>query len=284
MNRLIVFAAITAVFNLPVSAQEPSETGLLIMAHGGDSTWNDAVTDAVAVLADRWPTVIAFGMANRVTLQEAVDELERQHVVRIGVVRLFMSSKSFLETTEYLFGNRDRMPEGGHRGSNAMPLAINTTVHINEEGLLDEPGFGAILAERALALSTKPSSESVLILGHGPGDDAENEDWLYRMDRMADSVRSAADFHSVMVNTLREDWTEKREAVEIDLRTFVQRETDAGRSVLVVPFRLHGFGPYAAVLDGLPYRADSLGFLPHPLVTEWIREQFEKIRSDDALN
>ena len=75
--------------------------------------------------------------------------------------------------------------------------------------------------------------------------------------------------------TLREDWTGKRKPIELELQTLLRSEAEAGREVLVIPFRLFGFGPYAEVLDGLSYRADSLGLLPDTRVSDWIREQLE---------
>ena len=43
--------------------------------------------------------------------------------------------------------------------------------------------------------------------------------------------------------------------------------------MIVVPFRLFGFGPYRDVLEGLPYEAVEMGLLPHPNVGEWIKEE-----------
>lgn len=48
-------------------------------------------------------------------------------------------------------------------------------------------------------------------------------------------------------------------------------ENDGG--VIVVPFRLYGFGPYKEVLDGLEYVNNRKGLLPHPKVTNWVRKQ-----------
>jgi hypothetical protein len=41
----------------------------------------------------------------------------------------------------------------------------------------------------------------------------------------------------------------------------------------VVPFRVQGFGPYASVLDGLDYKANKMGLLPHKNVNLWIQNQ-----------
>ncbi|GEM_PF-2874250 len=53
--------------------------------------------------------------------------------------------------------------------------------------------------------------------------------------------------------------------------------------MLVIPFRLHGFGPYAEVLEGLDYRSDGMGFLPDSRITDWIKFQFDQLVSTQDL-
>jgi hypothetical protein len=248
--------------------------GLLVMAHGGSDEWNTAVENAVKPLRNSSPVAIAFGMANPETLQEAVIKLQNDDVSSISVVRLFVSGDSFLPETEYAFGLRDELPDG-HFMHEPRILNVNVPVSLSRDGLLNARIIGDVLADRATNLSRDPRNEAVLIIGHGPSSDTENNRWLSRMDTMANSVRERSSFHSVRVATLREDWTGKRAVVEKELRALVQSETQLGRTVLVIPFRLHGFGPYAEVLEGLPYRADSLAFLPDPRLTKWIDAEFD---------
>jgi sirohydrochlorin cobaltochelatase len=265
----------------PLHAQESpavEKPGLLVMAHGGDEDWNQAVLDAVQPLMADMPTTVAFGMANPHTLQEAVDRLESQGVTRIEVVRLFISGDSFLDATEYAFGIRSEKPPGRFMHE-PHPLRLTVPVQLSSRGLMDVPGLGGILADRVTPLSHDPAAESVLIIGHGPGSDEENERWIANMDAMADSVRAEGPFAAVEVITLREDWTGKREVAEAAILAFVQAQQEAGRRVLVLPFRLRGFGPYAEVLEGFEYAHDPNGFLPDARISEWIRKEFEYLAS-----
>jgi sirohydrochlorin cobaltochelatase len=150
---------------------------------------------------------------------------------------------------------------------------------VSAEGLNEAPEMAAVLLDRARALSRDPAREDVLVLAHGPGEDAENERWLAYLDRLAEQTRSALPFHRVQVATLREDWPEKRTAAERAVREFVESSRGAGRRALVIPFRVEGFGPYADVLEGLDYSANELGLLPHSNVTTWIRRQALELRS-----
>ena len=260
------------------SLAQNSEVGLLVMAHGGSEEWNGAVEDAVSSLKTRFPASIAYGMANPATLQKAIDELVRDGVKSIAVVRLFVSGESFINETEYSFGLSSNRPER-HFMHEPRILDLSIPVALSVDGLLDADTVSDILADRAMDLSIDPARESILIVGHGPGDDQENERWLSKMNRLAESVRLSADFHTVKVSTLREDWTGKREIVEKELRHFVEMEATEGRVAIIIPFRLFGFGPYSEVFDGLTYRADSLGFLPDHRITDWIEDQYKRTKA-----
>jgi hypothetical protein len=267
--------------------------GLLVMAHGGDAEWNQSVMDAVAPLRDQHPVEVAFGMADACSLRDAVQNLEKRGVRRIAVVRLFISGESWYERTEQILGLRDGAPaggatspecqEGGHgeHGHHRMAffrLGSGASFAVSSQGLLEAAETGTILAERARTLSQKPEEEEVLVLAHGPGDDAENGRWLAHLAARAEKVR-ALGFHAVHVETLREDWPEKRLQAEERIRAHAAKGTKEGRKVIVLPFRLSGFGPYAKVLEGQAYVADGKGLLPHPAIRQWVTRQSEELRA-----
>ncbi len=267
---------------IPTDSTRP---GLLVMAHGGSPSWNRAVLEAVAPLRAERPTAVAFGMANPHTLQQAIDSLQAQGARRVVVVRLFIDGASFLHQTEYLLGLRPDPPARFlHHGPQAghgppPPLRHNLSFVLSKTGLMDAPELGPILADRALALSQTPARESVLLLAHGTEDDVRNAHWIVAMERHAQLIR-ALGFHVVRVETLREDWPALRAQATRRIRAFVEAETQAGRTVLVIPFRVHGFGPYQKVLDGLSYRADGTGLLPHPAITAWIERQWQRLSQE----
>jgi sirohydrochlorin cobaltochelatase len=273
-----------------------SDLGVLIMAHGGSPAWNEAVLDAVKPLRAHHEIEVAFGMADATTLQEAVTRLEGRNARRIAVVRLFVSGESFLDQTEKIFGLVPGAPappaaapaahagHGSHasHGGHSMAfhrVATRSSFALSLRGLIDADGMGTILADRVAALSKAPAQEDVLILAHGPGDDAENARWLAKLDTRAAAVRAKAPFRRVQVETLREDWPDKRAEAEARIRAYVKRARDEGGRAIVIPFRVQGFGPYAKVLEGLDYIADQKGLIPHPEVGKWIEHE---IRALDA--
>lgn len=250
------------------------------MAHGGGEDWNAAVEEAVVGLKEHWPTAVAFGMANRASLQAATDSLVARGVDRIAVVRLFLSGSSFLEQTNYLLGLSPSPPTAflhhpAHMGSTHTneippPVSANVAFKTHLDGLAKHEGLGRVLVDRARELSPNRGKQSVLILAHGVGDPSENEKLLAQMAQHAQALE-AAGFDRVRIETLREDWPEERAAAERRIREFVRDESGMGRDVLVLPFRVYGFGPYAEVLGELPHR-QGRGLLPHPITSEWLTQ------------
>jgi sirohydrochlorin cobaltochelatase len=161
---------------------------------------------------------------------------------------------------------------GGH-SMESYRIQSESAFALSKQGLADAAGMGAVLADRAAALSKRPELEDVLVLAHGPGDDAENARWLAQLDERAASIRERAPFRRVQVATLREDWPAKRVEAERNVRAYVERAAAEGGTAIVIPFRVHGFGPYKSVLDGLTYVSDGHGLIPHPEVARWLEAQ-----------
>jgi hypothetical protein len=283
----------------PSLAQEDTEPfGVLVMAHGGGETWNGEVREMLQPVDADYPLEIAFGMADAVSLQEAVGRLEDRGVERIGVVRLFISGESWYERTREILGVDTGAParpepahhemggmddEGGGHGMSMEYWRIDTDAAfaLSGEGLAEAPEMGAVLVERARALSEDPSSESVLILAHGPGDDAENRRWIDWIDARAETVREAIPFREVRVETLREDWPEAREVAQARIRGFVAEASEGEGRAIVIPYRVQGFGPYADALEGLDYVASGQGLLPSVEVEHWVRRQIADMQAGE---
>lgn len=298
---LATFWLLVQVAGGPVQAQQAQSQatvqtdreGVLIMAHGGRDDWEAGVLASVAPLRDRYPLEVAFGMADAASLQEAVDRLEARGVQDIAVVRLFISGESWYERTAQILGLQPGAPErpqhthgtmedGGQHAGHRMEfwqLHSEADFIMSEPGLADAAPMADVLLDRATALSENPAREDVLVLAHGTGDDAENDRWLEKMDARAQRLRLEGGFHRVRVATLREDWPEKREPSAAAVRNFVEETTRNGRTALVIPFRVFGFGPYAETLEGLEYRSDGRGLIPHPAVARWVAKQVEQLRA-----
>lgn len=292
MKRMfMMLAALAALFGAaaPTAAQPKDGFGVLVMAHGGGKAWNSEVEAMLAPLKLEQPLELAFGMADPNTMEAAVRKLEAQGVGRIAVVRLFISGDSFLGRTEQILGLAPGAPpkpapdayagHSGHQGHDMSLWRIDSQARfvLSGEGLADAPEMGAVLAERARNLSHAPERESVLILAHGPEDDAENQRWIASIETRAQPVRDLG-FRRVEVMTLREDWPEKRAESEQRIRAFVEQAKADGVQAIVIPYRVQGFGPYKEVLGDLSYISDGKGLLPSSEVAQWVRRQAELLQ------
>jgi len=84
------------------------DTGILVLAHGGDGKWNRYIEDAVIGVKGNFKKEIAFGMGDAVTIQREIDKLESAGIKKIVVIPLFLSSHSEMyRQVEYIFGLRD---------------------------------------------------------------------------------------------------------------------------------------------------------------------------------
>jgi sirohydrochlorin cobaltochelatase len=269
---------------------DPEKFGVVIMAHGGGKEWNQAVTLAAAPLKERYPTELAFGMADAASIQAAVQRLESQGVNRVAVVRLFISGESWKERTEQILGiapgapARPRPTAHDHHGMHGHSMEFwkiqtRASFAVSEQGLGEAPEMGAVLADRAVTLSHAPEREDVLILAHGPETDEENARWIEQLQARAVAIKESRPFRRVQVETLREDWPDKRGEAEKRIREYVERAHAEAGTAIVIPFRVQGFGPYAEVLKDLEYASDGVGLLPHPNVSRWLQQQADTLRN-----
>lgn len=263
-------------------ANETRSVGVLVMAHGGSPEWNAHVGEAVAPLASEVPTALAYGMANPMTLRASLDSLDARGVDHVAVVRLFLSGESFLDQTEFYLGLSEEPPAEfllmGPMATDAtarVPIPHPLAVATHHHGLLDSPEAAEIATKRAMTLSQDPARERVLMIAHGMGEEHENQRVLRAMGGAQQSISSLG-FAAVEIETLREDWPEHRAVAEVRIREFVTSAARDEESVLVIPMRLSGFGPYAEVLEGLEYRAGD-GLLPDDAIATWVRRTANEV-------
>jgi sirohydrochlorin ferrochelatase len=273
-------------------------TGVLLLAHGGAQSWNDEVAKLGAVIDKTMPTEIAFGMASKRNIQQAVDKLAARGVVKIIAVPLFVSShSSVITSTEFLLGQRAEAPPalaifakmdhghgGGHTGHGTAPAAetpidpttpVKSSVPIRMLTALDRhPLVAEILLSRAQAISREPKKEVVILVAHGPVSDTENNQWLGDMASLAENMRGKSSFKRIEYLTVRDDAPEPiRSKAAADLRAVVKKASDEGSAVLIVPLLLSYGGIEKGVikrLEGLEYKMSDQALLPDDRLAEWV--------------
>jgi sirohydrochlorin ferrochelatase len=282
MNRSLCGLAAGLVLALPGSVQAAERVGVLVLAHGGENRWNAAVHHAVRQAKLDAPTEVAFGMgmhgAELRGFQQAVNRLERKGISRIIVVPLLVSSYSEVyRQYEYVLGLRPQAewPEAGR------PLSLEVPVTL-ASGLDDDPLVAEILLERAQQLSRQAAEETVVLVAHGPVQEADQQVWTAHMEQMARWIQQQGGFRSVVARTLRDDAPRAvKEQAAAALREAVAGATQHGRA-LVVPLLLAQGGvehKIPKLLTGLTYRYNGHTLLPHDKLVQWIVRQASRLHA-----
>lgn len=304
--QVVLFSAAALACN-EVSAQSRStqqsspaaspSVGILLMAHGGGKDWNEKVSGVAADVNMRVPTEVAFGMADRSTLQTGIDKLTARGVKQIVAVPLFISShSSVIESTKYLLGLRADAPKeladfamddmsrmnggAGHTMPNSsakptMPEPVKMAVPLRMSPALDHhPITAQILSDRAAAIAKDPSHDVLILVAHGPNDDGENAQWLADMAALAKLIAARTSYARIECATLRDDADGPvRDQATADLRARAQAANDAGYHALIVPLLLSYGGIENGLrqrLDGVEHTLASQGLLPDARIAQWV--------------
>jgi sirohydrochlorin ferrochelatase len=273
---------------------KPSLTGILLLAHGGKQKWNDEVLKIAGIVDRALPVEVAFGMATKRNIQEAINRLINRGIKEIVAVPLFVSShSSVITSTEYLLGLRKQAPpqlatyakmDHGHSAHQVEmatdgpfdPMTpIKTTVPIRMTSALNRhPLVADILVARAVSISRQPADEVVVIVAHGPVLDDENEKWLADMKSLAEIMRGNSGFRRIEYLTVRDDAPEPvRSRATTELRSVVERASGSGNRVLIVPLLLAYGGIEEGIrkrLEGLNYTMCDQGLLPDERLAQWV--------------
>ena len=284
----------------------PPAYGILLMAHGGDASWNSEIAALRDKVNATVPTETALGMADVGALQAAVDRLRKRGVKRIAAVPLFIHTRSeVLDQTRYALGLADKPSEvlraafargsehAGH-GDHAAHMAggaamaghahsfsterVKASLPLVMTPALDEHPFVArILLERARALSRKPKLETVVLVAHGPVDDAAQPAWEATLAVLAASVRAEGGFKAAVFGVLRDDAVpEVRAAAVADLRAKITAAAASGGRALVVPVLIARGGIEKKIekdLAGLDYAWDGKTLMPHVGFDSWVLDR-----------
>lgn len=298
LRGYVVFALIASTTTQAQVNQNPGsskvKTGVLLLAHGGRlSTWNDEVRRISGATDNVYPTEVAFGMATKSSIQEAVDRLAARGVKEIVAVPLFVSSwSSVIASTEWLLGLRSEMPEDykmfagmshgheGHADHNSRPPSdrltpIKNSVPVRMTSALNRhPIVADILTDRAASISTDPKNELVVLVAHGPNPEEDNIKWLADLKLLAELVAAKAPYHRVEYLTIRDDAEEPVAAkAKAEFRSVVEKAKQDGRRALVVPVLLSYGGIENRLRDrlkGLDFTMPNQGLLPDTRIVDWV--------------
>lgn len=288
-------AAFLAVVLLAGSAHARiGRAGILLLAHGGDEKWNAEVERLRVEVDSRTPTELALGMADPKAMQEAVDRLSARGVTRITAVPLFVNSHSeVMDQTRYALGHAGKPSEvlrAAAERMKSMPMPPGMPHHhmhmfslerVKHEAPLviapaldDDVFVSVILAERAQALSKDAAAETVILVAHGPVDDAAVQYWEKDMAAHAAYVAKSRPFRAAKIALLRDDAAPDVRALAVaKLRALVAEAGKNGGRALVVPVLIARGGIEDKIprdLAGLTFAWSGDALLPHAGLDVWI--------------
>jgi len=295
LHRLAVLALSGSVFaanvlaSTELAAQTRGSVGTVIIAHGGDSSWNAGVAEIAAAVRTGGPVEVSFLMgsgAARARFQDAVAKLERAGATEVVIVPMLVSSHSgHYQQIRYLAGEDITLDEtmahhlhmaGIERSSSKLPMRL-------APALDNSPEMARVLAERASALARAqndaPSNRALLIVGHGPNSAEDYAQWMLNLRQVSDSVRAWTGFRDVRLELVRDDAPAPVRA-EAVLRTRelidLQRQL-TGRDVIVVPVLVSKGAVSRSKLPqdlaGTPSIYAGEPLLPHTAMARWVERR-----------
>src|SRR5262245_12107046 len=245
-------------------AGQSQTTGVLIVAHGAGPSWNAPVEAIGQAVRRDVPVEVGFLMGSGQTAQAAYDKLVAQGVSTIVIVPMLVSSYSaHAEQIRFLGGLRADYPHAEHMQLTQLkgPARIVAVT----QAMDDDPIVAAILADRARALSRRAADETLVLVAHGPNEDAEAAQWTSVMTRLADEIRKDVPFKHVDIRLLRDDAPKPvKDRALAELRESVATRAKSGR-VVVVPLLLAAGAvgdQIPATLAGLDFAWDGKTLLP----------------------
>lgn len=280
--RSLLLAFSLAALPIFTHAVEAQTVGTLIVAHGGDSTWNSLVREIAGQVRSPGPVEVSFLMgpeASTTRFQDRVKKLVDHGATEIVAVPLLVSSHSgHYEQIRYLARltdtldatMREHLHHGGiERSSVQVPIRVMAALD-------DSPELARVLADRAVAAEANPEGRALMLVGHGPNSAEDYAAWMRNLRIVADSVKRLSGFRDVRVELVREDAPPpvRAEAV-LRLRELIALQAElTGQQVIVVPILVSRGGISRSRvlqdLKGLPIRYSDDPLLPHPAIAGWI--------------
>lgn len=284
---LLSATALSASSTSITSAQTVAgKVGLLVVAHGADSTWNANVRKTVAqVNWKQGPVEVAFlmgGEAKTASWSAAVNSLQGAKVSRIVAVPLMVSTHgSHVDQIRYYAGELPTLPKELEGMMKAMGHDHETPVHahvpiVTTNALDDASELGQALYERWMQLSDADRKRPLVLVAHGPNDAEAAVLWEKNIAATAGKIAKLVAPNPMRIHLLRDDApAEVRRAAVQEMRDSISAlAARAKDSVTVLPV-LISTGSVNTVkipadIAGLPVRYQPVGLTPSAALARWI--------------
>ena len=247
------------------------DVGILALAHGYKDKGNQQWMSKFGPIAEVYPTGYGLGMAMMSAdhIQQAIDGLEAAGAKKILVLRTETGDANSLNYQwEFIFGRRDV-------ASYLTVPRIKTQAEIIwGPSPTAHPIMGKIMLDHALALSEDPANELVVILGHGPMTQKENELDLATLAKHAEAIRAGGGFRDVKYWNVQDDLPPDQRAKNVEqVRSWISDARDEGMNVIVVTNALTQSGIMSRLQNdvaGTGAKFNDSGLMQSPRFGDWI--------------
>ncbi len=257
-----------------------AQTGLLIVAHGAGADWNANVRRGAEQV--RWgegPVAVAFLMgeeAEHAGWDAGVRQLVDSGAREIVVVPLLVSSYSeHYRQILYYAGWLDSLPDmpGEHHHVALVPPPVPVRV---TPALDDAPELGEALVARWQELDERDRQRPVVLVAHGPNENAEAERWIDNLTRVAAALGKSGLRQPVRAGLIKDDAPPAiRAAAVSQIRdTVLTLAARASDSIVVLPVLIStgaiDRNKLPRDLAELPIRYLPSPLAPLPMIARWI--------------
>lgn len=268
------------------------QVGLLVVAHGADSSWNAGVEQTVSQIQwHRGPVRTAYLMGTGTATHSwdaGIASLLAAGARSIVVVPLMVSSFGEHVTQIHNYaGEPIALPSSlagmaHEHGANVRP-PVPTVVTAAIDGA---PELGQILSDRWDELSLAQRSPTLVLVAHGPSADSLVAQWLQAIADAATPLARALGAQNVRIGLLRDDAAPRVRANAIrSLRDSITALASRSGDSVTVMTVLISSGTINRVtipgdLSGMPIRYIGATLAPHPALARWI----ERVATEARLS
>lgn len=245
------------------------KTGILIIGHGSSNpSWVDMVDDSARMLKADVPIVTCFlEIVEGRLIEDGIRELEKQGVKRIIAIPLFVASGStHIDEIGIMLGVKQ--PDQVALDEPIEPIRTHAEI-VYCPPMDDHPLIVDILEERIRELTTNPSEEVLLLVGHGADEGEYHQQWESVLQKLAVSLRERCHLKGASYGTLHPN----------NLRTRAQAVARKNRTIVIPLFLSEGYFTKKIIpseLEGLSYLYNGKSYLPHPNITRWLQDCIDR--------
>ena len=247
------------------------DLGIIVLTHGAFEPGDTYFANSLTGLATQHPVAIGYGMAmmNGNHIQSSIDQLEAAGAEKIVVVPAALSpTGTVYEQWAYYLSQREEaayLP--APRMTSNVPLAFAAP-------LAEHPMAARMLLDHALEISENPDNEFLLIVGHGPGDPANNAIELKMLQKHVESVKAEGGFADVKGYNFQDDAPDEVRSANVEtMRGWIEEASAAGLDVIMVGYLLSTRGIQHKIpvdFAGLEFTFNEKGLSAHPDFAKWV--------------